>query len=337
MKLSASRKNLPIIGPATHFLALPERNPDSALKGLKGLARTFVEAELAIARCDFKRGMELAERLVQVDRYAFAAMRIGVISATGLGDLKAFDRFLKVLADYRKRTAEPTTKCAVAITEAWIRQFLWIPDGYPDWMDRFDLTDIPAPWRPAVAYLGVKIRLNRGEFESAYAAASLFLNFICPQHGITAACSYAKFSLAIACRETERTGEMLKWLEEMVGMLAPHGILLPLLLFMYGSYKSPVEELLAEVVPDQVSRYRTLAKGYFTNLIRVRNHFTGERTTEELSFREFYLAMLLKRGWAYKELAGRFTISVGRMRNLVSILYEKLHIHGRNELADLVW
>ena len=106
---------------------------------------------------------------------------------------------------------------------------------------------------------------------------------------------------------------------------------------MHGSHKSPVEELLAEVAPDQVPRYRSLAKGYFANLIRARNHYTGERTTEDLTFREFYLAMLLKRGWAYKELSDRFTISVGRMRNLVSILYEKLHIHGRNELKDLVW
>ena len=130
---------------------------------------------------------------------------------------------------------------------------------------------------------------------------------------------------------------MLKWLDEMIRTLAPHGFLLPRLLFMHGSHKSPVEELLAEVAPDQVPRYRSLAKEYFTNLIRVRNHYTGERTTEELSFREFYLAMLLKRGWAYKELATRFTISVGRMRNIVSILYEKLHIHNRHELTDLVW
>ena len=337
VKLSVSKRSLPIIGPATGFLVFPLRDPDSAVKGLKGAARTFVEAELAIARCEFKRGMELTERLIRDERYVFAAVRIGIISAIGLGDLKAFDCFLKALADRGKRNTGPVIKCAVAITEAWLRQFLWISDGYPEWMDRFDLTDVPAPWRPAVAYLGVKIRLCRGQFESAYATASLFLNFICPQHGISAACSYAKFALAIACRETDRTGEMLNWLDEMIRALAPHGFLLPLLLFMHGMHKSPVETLLAELAPDQVQRYRALAKGFFANLIRARNHYTGERTTEELSFREFYLAMLLKRGWAYKELADRFTISIGRMRNIVSILYEKLHIHSRSELKDLVW
>ena len=337
MKLSVSKKNLPIIGPATNFLVLPARDPNSVLKGLKGLERTFVEAELAIARCDFKRGRELAERLIRDDHYVFAALRIGVISAIGLGDLKSFDGFLKALADCGKRNASPVAKCGVAITEAWLRQFLWISDGYSEWMDRFDLTDVPAPWRSAVAHLGVKIRLCRGQFESAYATASLCLNFICPQHGISAASAYAQFALAVACRETDRTGEMLNWLDEMVRTLAPHGFLLPLLLFMHGTHLSPVDALLAEFAPDQVQRYRALAKGFFANLIRVRNHYTGERTTEELTFREFYLAMLLKRGWAYKELADRFTISVGRMRNIVSILYEKLHIHNRNELTDLVW
>ena len=337
MKLSVSRKSLPIIGPATDFLVLPVRDPDSILKGLKGLERTFVEAELAIGRCDFKRGLGLVERLVQNDHYVFAAVRIGVISAIGLGDLRSFDRFLKALADCGKRTTCPNVKCGCAITEAWLRQLLWLPDGYPEWMDRFDLTDIPEPWRPAVAYLGVKIRLCRGEFESAYAVSSLFLNFICPQHGITVACAHAKLALAVACRETDRTGEMLKWLDEMIRTLAPHGFLLPLLLFMHGSHMSPVEALLAEVAPDQVQRYRTLSKVFFANLIRVRNHYTGERTTGELSFREFYLAMLLKRDMSYKDLSERFGITVGRTKNIVSAIYDKLGVHSGGELRDLVW
>lgn len=337
MKSSSSRENLPLIGPATNFLRFPARNPDSVLKGLKGMARAFAEAELAIARCEFVRGKELSEVLLGDDHYILAAVRIGIISAIGLGDLRFFDRVVKALADYRKRLPHPEAAVGIEIAEAWIRQWLWIETGYPEWMYRFDLTSVPEPWRQSAAYLGMKIRIVRGVFESAYAASSLFLNFICScQEGITAACAYAKIACAIACREIGRKDEMMMWLGEVIRTLAPHGIFLPFLMFMYGMHRSPVEAILSESAPDQLPRYRELSKSYFRNLIRMRNHYTGERLTEDFSFREFYLAMLLKRGHSYKELAERFGISVGRMRNLVSILYEKLHVHSRSGLKDFV-
>lgn len=337
MKLASTDENLPIIGPATDFLRFPVENPEFALKGMKGALRLFVEAELAVARCDFARGKMLSERLLKSDKYFLAVVRIGIISAIGLGDFRFFDEILAKIADYRSRLPHPMSKLGLELSDAWLRQWLWIGDGYPEWMYRFDFSSIPDAWRQAAAYLGMKIRIQKGQFESAYAASSLFLNFVCSQVGVTASCAYAKISCAIACRETGRTAEMMGWLNDAVRTLAPHKILLPFLLFMSGSPKSPVVELLADVAPEQVSRYRELAKTYFKNLIRFRNHYTGERTTEDLSFREFYLAMLLKRGQAYKELAECLGISIGRVRNLVSVLYEKLHIHKRSELNDLVW
>ena len=337
MKPSADRNDLPVIGPATDHKLFPRRNPDSALRGLEGPARTFCEAELAIARCDFSNARALAGQLLGDDRYALVAVRIGLVAAIGLGDLKFFDQVLQSLAQYSRRVPSARSALGVEITEAWLRQFMWLPTGYPEWMCRFDLSDIPEPWRAAVAYLGVKIRIAQGSFESAYAAASLFLNFVCPQQDISAACAHAKIACAVACRETGRTEEMMKWLSEAARVLVPHGFLLPFLLFMHSLHKSPVEELVAEITPDQVPRYRELSKRYFVNLIRARNHYTGEHVTTALSFREFYLAMLLKRDMSYKELSERFGITVGRTKNIVSAIYDKLGIHSSGELRDLVW
>ena len=78
-------------------------------------------------------------------------------------------------------------------------------------------------------------------------------------------------------------------------------------------------------------------KCYFVNLIRARNHYTGEHATTALSFREFYLAMLLRRDMSYKELSERFGVTVGRTKNIVSSIYDKLEIHSSGELRDLVW
>lgn len=337
MKPSASRNDLPITGLASDSRLFPPRDPDSALKGLKGAECTFCEAELALARCEFSRAKVLAEQLLCDDKYIFVAVRMGFVAAIGLGDLKFFDQVLRSLEDYRKRAPSIRSALGVEIAVSWLRLFLWLPAGHPEWMCRFDLSDIPEPWRASVAYLGVKILIAQGSFESAYAAASLFLNFVCPQQDISIATSYAKMACAVACRETGRTEEMMKWLDEAVRMLVPHGFLLPLFLFMHGSHKSPVEELIAEIAPDSVPRYRDLSKRYFANLIRARNHYTGEHMTTALSFREFYLAMLLKRDMSYKDLSERFEVTVGRMKNIVSAIYDKLGIHSSGELRDLVW
>jgi DNA-binding CsgD family transcriptional regulator len=38
----------------------------------------------------------------------------------------------------------------------------------------------------------------------------------------------------------------------------------------------------------------------------------------------------------YKEIAKRFNISVGRLKNIMLEIYEKLYISGRDELAQYV-
>ena len=312
------------------------------MRELGGEDRLFSESEIALARCDFARVRELYGKLATTDRYFLASTRMGVVSAIGLGDLALLDSILKRLAQYRASVEhDPQGKMLADIIESWIRQWLWLPTGYPEWILRFDFRELPKVWWHPASYLGVMARLNAGQFESAYASAALLMSFDekvgVSASGLTAARAHLRMARAIACRETGRTDEMRKWLSEVIRELAPHGFFLPFLIFLHCRHKSPVEEILAEVVPEEVARYRALGRSYFINLIRARNHLTGEKTTDELSLREFYLAMLLKRGLSYKELADRFGLSVGRIKNILLVLYQKLHIHARSGIDGLVW
>ena len=328
---------LPEIGPATMKFAFPWRDPDSVLKGLRGDDRLFAQAELAVVRCDFKAAKELYGQLVKSPRYFQAAVRFGVILAVGLGDVGLFDEVVGRLAVLRRTAGDSAMQLSVDLAEGWLHQWLWIPTGYPEWIRRFDLENVPEQWRDSAAYLGARAYLVRGEFESAYAAAALMMNYEGPGRNVTARDVYLMLTRAVACRETGREAEMERWLGVVVRKLAPHGFLLPLLLFMHGRAKSPVEELLGEIRPDLVPRFREINLSYYKNLIRLRNHYLGECVTDGLSLREMYLGMLLKRGLSYGELAKRFGITVGRLKNVVSKVYEKLGIHSRSELKDLVW
>ena len=341
-KSDKCKYTLPFIGPATACFKFRAEDPECTFRELRGDDRRFAEAEIALACCDFAHSRELFDALSRSDRYFLAAVRIGVVSAIGLGNLRFLDSVLKKVAQYRASVKGDSMGQILAdITESWVRQWLWQPTGYPEWIMRFDFGELPkALWHPS-AYLGVMARMNAGQFESAYATAALLMGFdeSVGESGsrLTAASAYLRMARAIACRETGREDEMRKWLSSVICELAPHGFLLPFLLFMHGRHKSPTEEILAEVAPGEVARYRDLSRSYFANLIRARNHITGEKTTDELSPREFYLAMLLKRNFSYKELADRFGLSVGRIKNILLVLYQKLHIHSRSEIDGLVW
>lgn len=331
--------NLPIpeICPATAKFSLPQQNPDAVLKELCGDDRLFVQAELAIARCDFAAAKGLYAKLKDSPKYGPSAIRFAVIAAIGLGDLGLFDEIVTWLSVLRRTSSDPISSRMVELIEAWIHQWMWIPTGYPEWICRFDFENVPEAWRDSAAYLGTRVRLTRGQFESAYAAAALMMTYNASNADITARGVYLAMTRAVACRETSRQEEMMKWLRMIVLKLAPHGFLLPLLLFMHGGQKSPIVKLLEEIRPDLLPRFRELDRLYYKNLICVRNRYLNEHVTDRLSFREMYLAMSLKRGKPYGELAARFKITVGRLKNIVSNIYEKLHIHSRGELKDLVW
>ena len=47
---------------------------------------------------------------------------------------------------------------------AWIRQFLRVPRGYPEWMVRMNLTQIPEEWKRQCAYLGVHGKSRLGDY-----------------------------------------------------------------------------------------------------------------------------------------------------------------------------
>lgn len=55
-----------------------------------------------------------------------------------------------------------------------------------------------------------------------------------------------------------------------------------------------------------------------------------------LSLRESQLALLVARHVSYAEIAKQHCISVGRLKNIMLEIYEKLHISGRDELAKYI-
>ena len=326
---------LPIVGLGTCYYEFSKENPDAGVRRYRGGLWRLLEMELAMARCEFDKLKGYYETLDRDDPLYLAGMTNCVVGALGRGDLRLFDRILRDLREYPARTSLPHARLGREIAEAWIRQFLRVRRGHPEWMVRGNLTRIPEEWKRQCAYLCVKGMFARQEYDSAYAAASMLLNFDSRRNLLSAFPVYERLVCGLACHELGHREEAFSWFRQTAEMCCPHGIILPFVLLV--AWLGPVmEDVIREVAPEQTERFRKIAPKFFANLLRFHNHFTGESLTTELSPREFYLAQQLVDGYSYKEIAAKLGVSSGRVNDLVRAIYGKLGIHGKAELEKLV-
>ena len=334
--LMTSDFKLPLVGLGTYYYEFSKEDPDAGVRRHRGGLRRLLETELAMARCEFDTLKDYYDELDMEGPLYLAGVTNCVVGALGRGDLKLFDRILRDLRRYPEVNRHPQAQLGREITEAWIRQFLRVSKGHPEWMVRMNLTQIPEEWKRLCAYLGVKGMLIRRDYASAYAAATLLLNFDRMKDALSAFPTYERIVCAHACHELGHKEESYLWYRRTAELTCPYGIVLPYLLL--AARLGPIAvDAVQEVSPEAAAKVRRLAPGFFANLIRFHNHFTGAAVTEALSPQEFYLAQQLRDGRSYEEIADKLYVSRSRVNRVVESIYAKLGVHGKSRLGDYVW
>lgn len=331
-----TRFKLPLVGLPTCYYDFPKDDAGKVVKGHRGALRRLLEMELASARCEFNRIRGYYDELDMTDDLYPAGVTICVVGALGRGDTRLFAQILRDLKAYPKRNGHPQARLAQEITLSWIRQFVRVGTGHPEWLIRMDLTRIPDEWKRQCAYLGVKGLLAQKNYAAAYRAAALLLNFDARRDMLAAFPTYERLVCAWSCHELGRKDESRLWFRQTLELTCKQGIVLPYLL-LAARIGPEMEDEIRKVSPEAAAKVRKMAPGFFQNLIRFNNLFTGEAATTELTPREFYIAQQLCDGRSYKEIAAKLDVSPGRVNNVVMELYSKLHIHGKGQLRKFVW
>lgn len=329
------RKPLPLVGPITYYL--PIRNGRPCKDGLTGELRLIAEAEIRIVRGEFE-GMDRFYAAIRKDGPNFlSAAGIALFSAVGSNDPFLFDVVIKDIAAYPSRYGTPEAKLAVEIVMVWLRHFLKAPMECPSWLENLDLSYLPGVWRRQAAYLAVNCLNRKGENKAAAVLADSLLNLDAEKAVKSSAADiYLKMAKATICRDEGRLDEAERWCRAVVESAKPLGIVLPFLGVVMGP-KSAMERALASEAPELLAKVKKLTNGYFRNLVRFHNRYTGEKVCEDLTPREFYLAQCLKGGLRYKEIAERLGVSVANVHNMVVVVYEKLHIRSNRSIGGKVW
>lgn len=328
---------LPLVGPLALFFRIDEQEEfDHILKASPPDVQEVMKWDVHVARGEVVGLVEYYDAFPKRCRIFLSVARMAILGAFLTKDGSLFRRVYADVDRYPSAWPTPEGKLATELFMAWVKALCFIPTGYPDWMERSDWTGVPVEWRYQACYVASKMMLIKCQFETALALAGtlrLFNRQEC-QFGVIEA--WMTLVSAIACRELGRHAEMVKLFRHVAECVADRGFFLPFLSYSIGT-GSPLASALEDIAPSLLPKIRAYADNYYQSTILARNFLTGSHVTTDLPRREFYIACCLKRHLPYTEIASRAGVSVGRVRNLISDIYAKLGVHGRDDLTDLVW
>lgn len=316
---------------------MPTHNPDAILKIVKEeRVRLQYEAELAYLRGDFARTMRCCDKTEGDEAARLRASLVAVAAAISLGDYPAY---LKIEAYLKSCVGAGRGSDSSAIAElalASVAVSVTAPSMVPKWLSEGDFSAFPAQVKPPyMLYLRAKYLMCIGKYEIALAVAQTALTFCAPERGITFPEVYLRVVCALACHCLGRENEAGRWLLEAMRIALPHGFITPFA-ENASDFGGLVEQCLEEAFPDCCDAVIRQWERTVKNWITFHNHFTKDNITLILSLREYHLAQLVARRVPYAKIARQFNISVGRLKNIMLEIYEKLFISSRDELAQYV-
>lgn len=318
-------------------LPMPAHNPDAILKTVKEeKLRLQYEGELAYLRGDFARTMRCYEKTQGDEAARLRASLAAVAAAISLGEYPAYlqiEAYLKRHADIgRGSDISAIAEIALASVAVSVSARKMVPG----WLAEGDFSAFgPQVKPPYLHFLRAKYLMCTGKYEIALAVAQTALTFCAQEQGITYSEIYLRVVCAIACHCLGREDEAARRLLEAMRIALPHGFITPFAEHV-GDFGGLAEKCLEQEFPHCCNVVIEQWKRTVKNWVTFHNHFTKDNITLILSLRECHLAQLVARRVPYAKIAAQYGISVGRLKNIMLEIYEKLYISSRDELAQYV-
>jgi len=316
---------------------MPACNPDAILKIVREeKPRLQYEGELAYLRGDFKRVIRCFDLTEGDEAAKLRASLVAVAAAISLGDYPAYLKMEAYLKSFASAGRGSDVSAVAELALASVAVSAAAPNMVPGWLSEGDFSALPAQAKPPyMLYLRAKYFMCVGKYEIALAVAQTALAFCAPERGITIPEVYLRVICALACHYLGRENEARRRLLEAMRIALPHGFITPFA-ELVADFGGLIEQCLEQAFPDRRDAVIGQWERTVKNWIAFHNRFTKDNITSILSLREYHLAQMVARRVPYAKIARQHGISVGRLKNIMLEIYEKLFISGRDELAQYV-
>lgn len=321
---------------AATTMPMPAHNPDAILESIdQERLRLQYEGELAYLRGDFARTMRCYKRTEGDDAARLRASPVAVAAAISLGDARAYaeiDAYLKKFA--ASGAGDIAAFAGLGLATAALSAIA--PQMAPNWLKEGDFQNLPPQARPDALYLRAKYFQCVNQFEVALAVAQTAITLSQEEGGITLPGIYLRVVCTVSCCYLGRMDEAKRRLLAAMRVALPHGLITPFAEIV-TALGGLVEQCLKQEYPEHYRAVIGQWERTWKNWTIFHNRFTSDHITLILSPREFHIASLVARRVPYAKIAPQHGISVGRLKNIMLEIYEKLCISGREELSKYIY
>jgi len=320
---------------AATTVPMPGADPDSILHTVtERRLQLQYEGELAYLRGDFARVIRCFCETEGDDAARLRACPLTIAAAVSLGDYRTYTQIEAYLKEKAKVGGSVAAIAELALATAAVS--VLAPNMVPEWLKTGDFSTLMADAKPDALYLRAKYLMCINRYEAMLAVAQTALTLCASEQGITLPVIDLWVTCAVACCYMGHREDARHYLLEAMRVALPHGFISPFAENV-TALGGLVEQCLEEAYPAHYDAVIGQWGRTWKNWIAFHNQFTKDNITLMLSLREYHIALLVARRIPYAKIAKQYCISVGRLKNIMLEIYEKLLISGRDELAKLVF
>jgi DNA-binding CsgD family transcriptional regulator len=267
------------------------------------------------------------------------ACGIAIAAAIASGDhpfYKEYEAFLKHVIE-NNMGADVSSYAQLQLAIGFMGAGL--PEMAAGWIKNGDFTNV----YPAVKFEAIFLRIEyfrwQKKYESMLAAAQTTLSLLTSQYS-QREFSFTEIQLrtrcAVACHYLGRVDEAKRWLLDAMDIAFPHGFTVPFA-DIITDLGGLLEQCMKQAYPEYRDKVIAQSRQIVNNWIAFHVRYLKDNTPLILSIREQEIANLAARRVPYAEIAKRFGLSPGTIKNTVQVIYSKLYVKNRDELFATLW
>lgn len=316
---------------------MPNNDPDSVLDSLPDEKyQAQYAAELSYLRGDFDAVKSYYANVSSSDVTYLCASNITICAAMCTRDYSLFRKIAADIKSLGERSTSKETAKAASLLHTLAAVCMNAPEMAPQWLRKGDFAAFNSDALPMLIFMRIKYLQSIGEYKAMLSAAQTARSLYMSKDSFTLVDIYLTCFCACGSYATDNIEQARDYLDKSIILCQQGGFVSPL-----GEYTTWVggqlEIALKKARPEFEKAVLHHIEMTLKNWLFFHNEFARDNASLILSTKEYQLALLLKEGKTYKQAAEQLCLSVGRIRNLVSIIYEKLGISKKSQIGKYVY
>lgn len=314
---------------------MPKVCPEIVIDRLEEPFLSLIRCHMAYLHCDYEAVKQYWYRTADNSEIKLNVAAIAIAAAVSSADNALFHKIQAFLERCAKSAQNEREKRIASLPWALAMGSMCAPSMAPEWLKNGDFEGFSEDLRPFLLYLYIQYLRDTGRHEAACSFAKSGLMLCSRTKTFTYLDVYFNLICAVEHWILHDTDAMQGYLKTALELCLPNGFLAPIAEYTMTLW-GIMDELLERDYPDEHAHVMELAKCSFANWMTFHNQFTKEHVTTILTPQEYHAAQLLAGGATYAEAACSMKLSVGRFKNIISAVYDKLNVNGRRELSTYI-